>query len=93
MERYAMLMNWKDQYCQDDSTTQGNLKIQSNPYQNTMAFSPKLEQTILKFMWKCKQLQAAKAILRRNSKAEGIIFPDFKLYYKITVIKTVCYWH
>ena len=35
MERYAMFMNWKNKYCQDDSTNQGNLKIQINPYQIT----------------------------------------------------------
>ena len=32
MERYTMIVDWKNQYCQNDYTTQGNLQIQCNPY-------------------------------------------------------------
>ena len=30
-----MFINWKNQYCENDQATQGNLQIQCNLYQNT----------------------------------------------------------
>ena len=35
MEKYIMFLDWKNQYCENDYTTQSNLQIQCNPYQIT----------------------------------------------------------
>ena len=93
MERCFMFLGRKNQYCENDYTTKCNQQIQCNPYQITNGIFHRSETKNSQFIWKHKRPQTAKAVLRKKNGAGGIKLPDFRLYYKATVIKAVWYWH
>ena len=83
-----MFLDWKNQHCENDYTTQSNLQIQCNPYQTITGIFHRTRTKNFTICMETQKTPNRQSHLEKEKRSGRSQLPDFRLYSKAIVIKT-----
>ena len=93
MKRYSMFLGRKNQYCENDYTTKHKPQIQCDPYQIANGIFHRTRTKNFTIHMQTQKTPNSQSSLEKEEWSWRVNLPDFRLYYKATVIEAVRYWN